>query len=101
MRQNNIDITDNKLESFCKRNGIVRLALFGSVLRDDFGPESDIDILVEFAQDALIGFFDLTRMEQELGELLGRRCEFHTYKGLHPLYKDEVIRTAEVRFEQA
>jgi hypothetical protein len=101
MRYHGIDIAEEALKSFCERNGIVRLAFFGSILRDDFGPESDVDVLVEFSPDARVGFFDLARMERELGDMLGRRCEIHTYKGLHPLYKDEVIDSSEVGFKQA
>ena len=95
-----IKIDDDKIEAFCKRNKIVRFALFGSILRDDFSPDSDVDVLVELAPDSGIGFFGLAKMEQDLTKILGHPSEIHTYEGLHPLYRDEVIRLAEVRYEQ-
>ena len=62
----------DKIEEFCRRNHIRELALFGSVLRDDFGPESDIDVLVEFEPQARLGIFDLVRMQSELEAVFGR-----------------------------
>lgn len=63
------------LAAFCRRWRIAELALFGSVLRDDFGPESDIDVLVSFLPEAEHGFFELLDMEEELGQLLGRKVD--------------------------
>ncbi len=101
MTYHEIEFAADRIEAFCRKNGIVRFAVFGSILREDFGPDSDVDILVEFASDAEIGFFTLARLEQELTEMLGRTSEIHTVQGLHPLYRDEVIQEAEVRYEQA
>ena len=72
-----IDIPHEKLRDFCRENHIRRLALFGSVLRDDFGPESDVDVLVEFEPDARIGlrFFSI---EEQLATLLGRNIDLNT-----------------------
>jgi len=67
-----VDIPQQRLVDFCRRWKIGRLALFGSVLRDDFGPDSDVDCLVDFAPDADWGLLDVIRAEQELSELLGR-----------------------------
>lgn len=64
-----------QLDSFCKRWKVVELALFGSVLRDDFGPDSDVDILVSFAADARWGLFDLARMQDELSRIIGRKVD--------------------------
>ena len=61
------------VEKFCLKNGIRKLSLFGSVLRDDFGHDSDIDVLVEFMPDARVGFFELFDMEEELSHILGGR----------------------------
>lgn len=85
----------NKIAEFCKRNQIKRLAFFGSVLRNDFSPESDVDVLVDFEPGAGVGFIGLAGMEIELSELLGRKAEMHTSKGLNPHFRDEVLHLAE------
>lgn len=94
----NIHIPYEQLADFCRRNQIRRLAFFGSVLRDDFGPESDADMLVEFNPDARVRMITLAGMEIELGELLGRTVEMHTVKGLNPLFRDEVLQVAEAQY---
>lgn len=97
-----IPIPRDAVATFCQRNHIRRLALFGSVLRDDFTPNSDIDILVEFDPNhPPIGYIGLSGMEIELGKILGRRAEIHTIPGLNPRFRDEVLRMAEVQYEQA
>ena len=95
-----IDIPKDKIAEFCRRNRIRRLALFGSVLRDDFGPDSDVDVLVEFEPGARVGLITLAGMEIELSQLLGRRAEMHTLKGLNPHFRDEVLQAAEAQYEQ-
>lgn len=67
-----VDLPKEKLAAFCERWGVAEVALFGSVLRDDFNPESDIDVLVRFRQEATPSLFSLVRMEAELAELVGR-----------------------------
>jgi len=76
-----IDIPQEAIEAFCRRNYITKLALFGSVLRDDFGPRSDVDVLVEFHPDHIPGlaFFG---MQDELSEILQREVELVTFRGL-------------------
>lgn len=97
----NIEIPKEKIAEFCRRNRIRRLAFFGSVLRDDFRPESDVDVLVEFEPEVRVGLIMLAGMEIELGQQLGRKVEMHTVKGLNPYFKNDVIGTAEVQYEQA
>ena len=96
-----IELAKDKLAEFFRRNLIRRLALFGSVLRDDFGPDSDVDVLVEFEPSARVGLITLAGIELELSELLGRRADIHTVKGLNPHFRDEVLRTAEAQYDQA
>ncbi|NLF32861.1 MAG: nucleotidyltransferase family protein [Planctomycetes bacterium] len=96
-----IDIPTRELAGFCRRNAIRRLSLFGSVLRDDFRPDSDVDVLVEFETQARVGLITLAGMEIELSRILGRRVEIHTPKGLNPQFREEVLRVAEVQYEQA
>jgi predicted nucleotidyltransferase len=96
-----IDLSEDKIKDFCQHNRIRRLSLFGSVLREDFGPESDIDVLVEFEPETNVGLITLAGMEIELGQILGYKVEIHTVKGLNPHFRDEVLDQAEVQYEQA
>lgn len=96
-----IHIPRDQVAAFCRRNHIRRLALFGSVLRDDFTEDSDIDILVEFEPNHPVGFLGLAGMEIELSQILGRHAEIHTVPGLNPRFRDEVLQVAEVQYEQA
>ncbi len=95
-----IEIPRQLVAEFCRCNHIRRLALFGSVLRDDFGPESDVDVLVEFEEGHTPGlrFFAL---ERELSGLLGRRVELHTPSFLGRHFRDRVIREARVEYDAA
>jgi len=96
-----IEMDKDALAAFCRRHRIRKLAFFGSVLRDDFGPPSDVDVLVEFEPGARVGLIGLAGIENELSDLLGRRAEMHTVKGLNPHFRDEVLSVAEVQYEQA
>jgi predicted nucleotidyltransferase len=96
---NHLTLPKEKIAQFCHRNHIHKLALFGSVLHDDFGPESDIDVLVEFEAGAIIGFFELYDMEQELSSLLdGRKVDLNTPDCLSKYFRDRVIAEAEVHY---
>jgi len=96
-----IEIPKEEIAAFCRRHRIRRLAFFGSVLRDDFTPESDVDVLVEFEPGARVGLITLAGMEIELTRLLGRKAEMHTVKGLNPHFRDAVLEQAEVQYEYA
>jgi hypothetical protein len=96
-----IDVPKEELAAFCRRNHIRRLAFFGSALRDDFTPESDVDVLVEFEAGARVGLITLAGMEIELTRLLGHTAEMHTVKGLNPHFRDAVLEQAEVQYEYA
>lgn len=90
----------NELKEFCLANDIKKLALFGSVLRDDFGSESDIDVLVEFFPGSVPGFFSFCRMERELSNLLGKRkVDLRTPQELSKYFRDRVVASAEVQYE--
>ena len=71
----NIPVPMDRLAEYCRANGIARLDLFGSALRADFGPESDIDLLVEFEPDRALGILDIVRIEQEFSEIFGRKVD--------------------------
>ena len=89
-----LSIEDTFLENFAARHGISRLALFGSALRDDFGPASDIDILVEFQPGRTPGLLHLAQMELELEGVVGRQVELRTYEDLSRFFRDTVAATA-------
>ena len=95
MTREAIGIPVDKVSQFCRRHHIQRLSLFGSVLRDDFSPQSDVDVLVEFQPGHTpgLGFF---RMQQELSELLGKKVDLNTPGFLSRHFREEVLREAKV-----
>ena len=90
-----IDIDREKIAAFCQRHRIRRLSLFGSVLRDDFGPDSDVDMLVEFEPGARVSPFDIGGMVHELSDMLGRPVDLRTERELSRYFRQEVVDTAE------
>ena len=90
-----ISVSYETVADFCQRYQITRLALYGSALRDDFRPDSDIDVLVEFAEGVLHGLFALGAMQMELSALLGREVDFKTAGFLNPRFRQQVIDKAE------
>jgi hypothetical protein len=95
-----IEIPKAEIEAFCRRNRIRRLALFGSALRDDLTPESDVDLLVEFEPGTRVGlrFFVL---EQELSDLLGRKVDLNTPGFLSEHFREKVLAEAETLYVAA
>jgi uncharacterized protein len=100
MRKTHIELPKEEIKIFCQKNHIRRLALFGSVLRDDFGPESDIDFLVEFAPAHIPGLLRLSEMESELSEIVGRKADLRTAGDLSRYFRDEIIQSAEVEYAE-
>ena len=98
MKKQNINIPQGKIAGFCRRHHIRRLALFGSALRDDFRPDSDIDVLVEFEQGYVPGFA-FFGMEEELSKIFGRKVELHTPKFLSRSFRDKVQAEAEIQYD--
>jgi len=97
MNRSRIDFPKEKIAEFCQRHHIRKLAFFGSVLRDDFGADSDVDVLVEFAPGHVPGlaFF---AMESELSEILGRKVDLNTPQFLSRYFRDEALAEAEVQY---
>jgi len=83
-----IALSEDAVRDFCRRWKVTELALFGSVLRDDFGPESDIDILVRFAPDAGTTLFDMVNMEDELSAMFGRNVDLVSRRGIEESRND-------------
>ena len=102
MDKTNIDLPPDKIAGFCRSNQIRKLSLFGSALRDDFRPDSDIDLMVEFQDGATPSLFDLALMERELSIILGvRKVDLRTPKELSRYFRDEVLSTATVQYAEA
>ena len=95
-----IKIDKEKVADFCRRHHIKRLALFGSVLRDDFGPDSDVDVLVEFEPGHVPGW-EFFSFEEELSQLLGRKADLNTLGFLSRYFRDHVMKEAEVQYDAA
>lgn len=97
MKRARIDIPEKTIEEFCRRHSIRRLALFGSVLGDDFTSDSDVDVLVEFEPGTRMGlkFFAL---QEELSQMLGRKVDLNTPGFLSKYFRDSVMKEAENQY---
>ncbi|HEY7217582.1 MAG TPA: nucleotidyltransferase family protein [Candidatus Binatia bacterium] len=93
-----IHLDQRKIAEFCRTHHIRKLAFFGSVLRDDFRPDSDVDVLVEFEPGQAVGLLRFVRIERELSELLGRKVDLNTAGFLSRYFRDEVLKEAEVQY---
>lgn len=97
MKFHNIDIPKNKITDFCRRRKVVELALFGSVLRDDFGPDSDIDVLITFTADCGWSLWDLFDVREELHQMFGRKIDLVEKDALrNPFRRHEILNHMEV-----
>lgn len=98
-RVGNIPLPADEIAEFCRRHRIRKLAIFGSALREDFGPDSDVDVLVEFEAGAAVGLFRLAGLEFELSRILGgRKVDLNTANCLSPYFRDEVVTEAVVQY---
>ena len=95
MVHHGIDIPRERIAEFCRRHHIRKLSLFGSILRDDFSPDSDIDVLVEFEPGARTGFAFFA-MQEELSQILQRQVDLQTPNFLSPYFRQEVMQMADV-----
>ena len=96
-----IDIAESHIREFCERHHIRKFALFGSVLRDDFTPDSDVDVLIEFEPGYCVGLITFAGMANELSDLVGRHVDLNTPAGLSPYFRDEVLAEAETLYVAA
>jgi hypothetical protein len=98
-----ISVDQEDIAVFCRRWSIVELAFFGSVLRDDFRPDSDVDILVSFLPDATPTLFDMVRMQRELEAIVGRKVDLVSRQGIeasrNPIRKQNILHSAQVIYE--
>ncbi len=93
-----ISIDRESIAAFCRRHHIAKLSLFGSVLRDDFAPESDVDVLVEFEPGHPIGLIRMAGIELRLSALLGHKVDLRTPEDLSRYFRDEVVGQAEKQY---
>lgn len=94
----NLQIDQASITEFCQRHHLRRLAFFGSVLRDDFTENSDVDVLVEYSPEHVPGFIALAGMEEELTAILGRKADIRSAGDLSHFFREEVIREALVQY---
>ena len=97
-REINLNLDRSKIADFCRRNKIIKLSLFGSSLRDDFGPDSDVDILVEFDPDARVGLIKLSGLENELSGIIGRKVDLNTPGFISKYFREKVLAESEVQY---
>jgi predicted nucleotidyltransferase len=95
-----VAIPQEEIAAFCKKHHIRKLSVFGSVLRDDFRADSDVDVLVEFDPVHIPGLIRLAGMEFELGEILGRKVDIRTAQDLSRYFRQEVLNSAEVQYAE-
>lgn len=95
----NISIPREEIAAFCESNHILRLSLFGSVLRDDFHAGSDVDVLVEFEPEARVTYLDKARIRRELTDVVGRRVDLRTPAELSRYFRQSILNGAEVQFD--
>ena len=93
-----IEIDREEIAAFCRRHHLTMLALFGSVLTDRFGPDSDVDVLFEYDREHIPTLFGVARMERELSEILGRKADMRTPRDLSRYFRDEVVENALVQY---
>jgi predicted nucleotidyltransferase len=94
-----IPIATDQLAEFCRRNGVAKLSLFGSVLSDRFSDASDVDVLVEFQAGRRVGYVAMAALERELSSLFGgRKVDLRTPNELSPYFRDEVLSDAAVQY---
>ena len=93
-------IPKQRIAEFCKKNHIRKLSLFGSALRHDFKPDSDVDMLVEFDPDHIPGLITLAGMEIELSEILDRKVDLRTAQELSPYFRQEVLDSAVIQYAE-
>ncbi|MEA2584079.1 MAG: uncharacterized protein QOF33_2164 [Thermomicrobiales bacterium] len=96
-----IDLPMAKIQEICLRHHVRELSIFGSALRENFRPDSDVDLLVEFEPDARIGLVEFGRMQQELEALFGRKVDLVLKEGLRRFLRDEVLSTARTLYAPA
>lgn len=100
MYQAHLAVSNEAIQAFCERYPVRKLSLFGSVLRDDFAPDSDVDILIEFEPESGVTYLDLVTMQDELAAIMGRRVDLLTPGALSRYFRQQVLDTAVALYER-
>jgi predicted nucleotidyltransferase len=100
MQAERIKMSKEQIAEFCRRNHITKFAFYGSVLHEDFRPDSDVDVLVDFESDYPVNLFDIAGMEIELSDIIGKKVDLRTPEDLSRYFRNEVVETAEVQYEK-
>jgi predicted nucleotidyltransferase len=98
IKKSHISISKRRIEDFCRKHHIRKLSLYGSALREDFGPDSDIDFLVEFENKHTPGLIRMAGLEIELSEIVGRKVDLRTAEDLSRYFRQEVLKSAQVQY---
>lgn len=101
MNETRINLPKDRIAEFCKRHQILKLSIFGSALREDFGSNSDVDMLVVFEPNTRVGLITLAGMELELSKIIGRKVDLNTSGFLSKYYRDRVLKEAVVQYDAA
>jgi hypothetical protein len=101
MKPERVHLTKEQIAEFCNKHHIKKFAFFGSILRDDFRSDSDIDILVDLEPGAPIGLFEMADMELQLSDMAGRKVDLRTPQDLSKYFRDKVVKEAEVLYERS
>jgi len=96
-----LPLSSDQIADFCRKNKIRKLSVFGSALREDYRPESDLDVLVEFEPGAKVGLIRLAGIERELSRLVGRKVDLNTPGFLSPHFRDRVVSESKVQYVAA
>ena len=96
-----IELPQATLNHFCQQHHIRKLSVFGSVLRDDFGPQSDVDFLVEFEPNHIPGLIRLAGIELELSKIIHRKADLRTPNDLSKYFRDDILRSAVAQYDSA
>jgi predicted nucleotidyltransferase len=99
MIEDRVNLTKEQIADFCKKNHIKKFAFFGSVLLDDFRPDSDIDILIDLESGAPIGLFEMADMELELSDMINRKVDLRTPQDLSKYFRNKVVEESKVLYE--
>lgn len=95
-----IEIPRERIAEFCRKYHIHKLSFFGSVISENFSPDSDVDVLVEFEPGQVVGLLRLAGMELELSEILGRKVDMRTPEDLSRYFREDVLSSAEVQYAE-
>ena len=101
MNYHDVELPQDAVAQFCRKHHIRRLALYGSILRDDFAPDSDIDVLVEFEPGCVPGLLRMAGLEIEITDIVGRKVDLRTPAELSRHFREEVLREAQTQYVEA